>query len=148
MELSTEIDTQLSKGLSGAKVNVQMMYVVFYRRPVATSDEIFTGLCDISLYSYQGLGGVESEDDQLHHPRSLGCTPPSCWANPPVYSRMGYAVIEALVMNLPALPQRAELSRSSVLVPIGGQMYFKLRRGSAHHLLRLGGTELQMQDYS
>lgn len=55
MELSTEIDTQLAKGLSGAKVNVQMMYVVVYRRPVATSDEIFTGPCDISLYRYQDL---------------------------------------------------------------------------------------------
>ena len=54
MELSTEIDTQLAKGLSGAKVNVQMMYVVVYRRPVATSDEIFTGLCDISLYPGPG----------------------------------------------------------------------------------------------
>lgn len=49
MELSAEIDVQLAKGLSGAKVKVQLMYVLIYRRPSNTVDDTFLGLCDFGL---------------------------------------------------------------------------------------------------
>ena len=46
MDLCAEVDAQLTKGLGGAKVNVQLMYVVIYRRRINTGDDIFKGLCD------------------------------------------------------------------------------------------------------
>ena len=46
MALCAEIDTQLAKGFSGAKVNVQLMYVVTSHRRINTGDDAFEGLCD------------------------------------------------------------------------------------------------------
>jgi len=46
MDLCAEIDAQLTKGLGGAKVNVQLMYVVIYHRRINTGGDIFKGLCD------------------------------------------------------------------------------------------------------
>ena len=52
MELSTEIDVQLAKGLSGAKLNVQLMCVFIHLGQIITGDDTFTGLCDIGLRRY------------------------------------------------------------------------------------------------
>jgi len=49
MELSAEMDVQHAKGLIGAKITVQLMYVLISRRPSTTGDDIFTGLCNIGL---------------------------------------------------------------------------------------------------
>ena len=49
MDLCAEIDVQLAKDLSGAKVNVQLMYALIYHGQFSTGDDIFTGLCDIGL---------------------------------------------------------------------------------------------------
>lgn len=49
MDLCAEIDVQFAEGLSGAKVNVQLMYVLVYHRQINTGDDFSTGLCDIGL---------------------------------------------------------------------------------------------------
>lgn len=54
MDLSAVIDVQLAKGLSGAKVNVQLMYALIHRNPSNAGDDIFTGLCDIGLCRFIG----------------------------------------------------------------------------------------------
>jgi hypothetical protein len=46
MDLCVEIDVRLAKGLSGAKVNVQLMCALIYHRRINTGDDTFTGLCD------------------------------------------------------------------------------------------------------
>lgn len=47
MDLCAEIDAQLTKGLGGAKVNVQLMYVVIYRRRINTGDDTSKGYVTI-----------------------------------------------------------------------------------------------------
>lgn len=50
MELSSEIDVQVAKGLGGVKPNMQLIYVFIYHVRSTTGDGIPTGLCDIGLH--------------------------------------------------------------------------------------------------
>lgn len=55
MELTAEMDVLPGKGLSGAKVVVQLMYVPL-REPSNTRDDTFTGLCDFGFGVSSGFG--------------------------------------------------------------------------------------------
>ena len=59
MDLCAEINVQLAKDLSGAKVNVQLMYVSIHHGRINAGNDTFTGLCDMDVWDLIGLASVE-----------------------------------------------------------------------------------------
>jgi len=120
MELSTEIDVQLAKGLTGAKLSVQLMYVFIYRGQITAGVDVFTGLCDIGLGCCVRTRLVSKLriNVTLHQSPSSSYMSPLCWVGPPVCFDIGYT---------------HGGKRSKLTLPLAGRcrLRFELRKDSA-----------------
>jgi len=85
MKLSAEIDAQVAKGLSRAKLNVQLMYMFIRHLWITTKYDIFTGLCDIGFHCCIRIRlvsklriGIPSDQSlpAVHLPPSVGSVHP------------------------------------------------------------------------
>jgi len=74
MDLCAEINAQLAKGLSGAKVNVQLMYVFIHHGRINTGNDTFTGLCDMGMWDLIRTWLVSKVESILSRQASL-CRP-------------------------------------------------------------------------
>ena len=74
MELTAEVNVLPGKGLSGAKVVVQLMYVPL-REPSNTRDDTFTGLCDVGLWRFIRVWVVSKMGDRHLSVGAVPCQP-------------------------------------------------------------------------
>jgi len=139
------MDVQFAKGLSGAKVNVQLMYVLIYHRPSPTEGDAFTGLCDIGLLRFAETPLVSKLGIKVKFAlgRRGGTCPPLSdqylFSHPPHYHRGSGPEPSPLPVER---NNGGFLCRCRLVPPV----HLKLRRDSARHLPWVGHAELQIPD--